>query len=166
MLFLEPYIISDVGFQLSFLATLGILLIKPLLPLPKKNIVSEDFGTTVAAQVSTLPVLLGTFGMFGILSIIVNVLILWTVPVLMLFGSIGLLTGLLFEPVGKLILYFCLPFLIYFEYIVSLFGGVGWILEIKQFPWQFTLGYYLLLLAFVLRKKPGNQTPQKLELGL
>jgi competence protein ComEC len=61
MLFYRPSNIFDIGFQLSFLSTFGILGIKPLLPLQKYFLV-EGVSTTLAAQLTTFPVLFGVFG--------------------------------------------------------------------------------------------------------
>lgn len=69
MLFITPSLIGDVGFQLSFLATSGILSIKPILPFGKNKFVSDDLGTTISAQIATLPILLAVFGQYGLLSI-------------------------------------------------------------------------------------------------
>lgn len=87
MLLWQPSLIADVGFQLSFLATLGILIIKPVLKFSQKrdrvqgeHVVIEDLKTTVAAQLGTLPVLLSAFGQVSFLSLLVNVLVLWTIP--------------------------------------------------------------------------------------
>ncbi len=150
MLFLSPFLLFDVGFQLSFLSTMGILLIKPVLPLGKNMFLSDDIGTTIAAQIATLPVLLSVFGQYGVLSVLVNALVLWTVPVLMVFGSLGLLAGLIFAPLGKLFIFLCLPFLLFFEKVVSLFGSSGWMVQIESFPVAATVGYYLILVAVVL----------------
>ncbi len=54
----------DIGFQLSFGAILGIIFLKPLLP--KRGIFSEEINITIAAQVATLPILLNSFGTYGL----------------------------------------------------------------------------------------------------
>jgi competence protein ComEC len=149
MLLWQPNFLSDVGFQLSFLATLGILLIKPLFSF-KKNLFAEDIGTTIAAEIMTVPVLLGVFGNVGLLSLVVNSLILWTVPFLMTFGSLAVLLGLLFEPLGKLILLLTIPLLLFFEWIVTFFGNLGWVVHLESLPWGFIVGYYLVVFSIVL----------------
>jgi competence protein ComEC len=82
---------SDVSFQLSFLATFGVVCILPFLN--KKFEKVSDYGgvkeillTTLAAQVATLPVIIANFGQFSFLSFLANILILPTVPVLMVGG--------------------------------------------------------------------------------
>ena len=122
MLFFSPSFFFDVGFQLSFLATLGILVIGPQLgELKWFYWLREDFRTTFSAQLATLPILLGTFGSVGVLGLLVNLLVLWTIPILMILGCLAVVIGLFVPFVGKLFLFFALPFLLVFEYIVSFF---------------------------------------------
>lgn len=149
MLFINPNLISDVGFQLSFLATLGILLIKPLIKNKNKNFLIDDLGTTISAQATTLPILLSVFGSYGLLSILVNGLVLWTVPVLMILGSLALIFSIIFEPIGKLFLFLTLPILFFFEKTVTFFGDLGWTLTIPPVSMSIWIGYYLILVAIL-----------------
>lgn len=149
MLLISPGLWEDIGFQLSFLSTLGILVVKPVLIFGKNVFLSDDVGTTIAAQIATVPILLGVFGNYGLLSILVNALVLWTIPMLMLLGSIAILTGLLFGPLGKLFLLLSYPFLWYFEILINFFGSSGWVLNIPQMPIVFWIGYYMVLSAVV-----------------
>ena len=148
MLYVDPTLISDVGFQLSFAATLGILHIKPIFG-GKEGIASEIL-TTIAAQTATLPILIANFGTYSIYSILVNGLVLWTVPVLMMIGGAGAILGLILEPLGQLLIYLCYPLLLYFETVVNFFGRIGGVLAINNFPWQLTVGYYCLLISCLL----------------
>lgn len=148
----QPLFLFDVGFQLSFMATLGILFLKPLIPLPD-NFVTESFTTTLAAQLGTLPILLGVFGQIGLLSVLVNALVLWTIPLLMIFGSIAAIIGLLFPFLGQLLLYPILPFLVYFQSVVSYFGQSNLVIHATNMPVEMWIGYYCLLAAWVFSKK-------------
>lgn len=156
MLFYSPFLISDVGFQLSFLATLGILLIKPILDSgfkrlgPLSKLVGDDLGTTIAAQLATVPVLLAVFGNYGVLSILINALVLWTVPILMIIGTIGLLLGFIFEPLGQVFLILSVPILFYFQKIVQYFGNLGWTIQIRELSIFVWIGYYLLLFSGII----------------
>lgn len=137
MLFIAPSLVFDIGFQLSFVATLGILYIKPI-------------PATIAAQIATLPILMANFGSYSIYSILVNGLVLWTVPILMAIGAIGAIVGLILVPLGQTIIYFCYPLLWYFENIVNFFGKFGVSITVQVLPWQFILGYYCVLFSILL----------------
>lgn len=156
MLFLSPDLLFDVGFQLSFLATLGLLYIKPLLEwsqkakrIIKNSLIGEDSTTSFSAQLITLPILLANFGSFSLWSIAVNSLVLWTIPILMILGGVGVMLGMVFDPLGQFFLYLALPFLLYFEKTVGFFAKLGGVVSINQFPWQFMVGYYCFLSAII-----------------
>lgn len=156
MILVSPYILYDIGFQLSFLSTLGLVSIRPLFRhgkidrVLKKSMVGDDLGTTIAAQLATLPVLLSNFGTYSPLSIVVNALVLWTVPVLMMLGGAGALIGLVIPALGSVFLYLSMPFLWYFEWIVSLFSRFQEFKTFQELPFSLILGYYFLLAGIIL----------------
>ncbi len=163
MLFISPYLLHDVGFQLSFASTLGLLYIKPLIEKEKikavleKSIIGEGLTTTIAAQIATLPILLANFGSYSLISILVNGLVLWTVPALMVIGGLGAIIGIVVAPLGQLILYLSLPLLIYFEKVVNFFAYFINPVSVASLPWQFILGYYTLIGSFLILFKKKNR---------
>ena len=99
MLLYNPKIlIFDPSFQLSFLATLGLIHGAPLLEKHLKFI-SKTFGlrdiisATLATQIFVLPLLLYMMGKFSIVSLPVNLLILPFIPLTMLFGFLAGVAG-------------------------------------------------------------------------
>jgi len=92
MIMQNPYILTrDIGFQLSFLATFGLVTFLPFLErrcegLPRLGGLKEMLLVTIAAQIAVLPVLVLNFGRFSLLSLLANVLILPSVPLLMGLG--------------------------------------------------------------------------------
>jgi competence protein ComEC len=157
MLMRSPSLIFDIGFQLSFLATFGLIFLRPvftLIPrikkLVKRTVIGEDLITTLTAQIMTLPILLFNFGNYSLISIPVNAITLWTVPFLMIIGGVSAILGLFIEPLGRLILYFSIPLLFYFTKIVEVFGSFPGQLQVKSLPIIFILGYYLLVFALVI----------------
>ncbi len=88
-------LIYDVGFELSFLATFGILFFKPILDnvfIKFNNFlnIKDSFNTTISAFVCTFPVIFINFGSFNLLSIIINLLVLQYIPFLMFFGFVSI----------------------------------------------------------------------------
>lgn len=156
MLFLWPQFALDTGFALSFTATAGILYIPPLLQ-KFKNSFTEVFITTTSAQIATLPILISSFGSFSLLSIFANALVLWTIPILMILGSIAAFFSFVFKPLSILFLYLALPFLYFFEYTVSLFAEFGAVINIENVVWQFGIAYYLFLISFILFLNKRNE---------
>ena len=62
-----------------------------------------------------------TFGQFNILSPIINALILWTIPYIMVLGALGGIIGLIVPVLGRLILFVSFPFLSWFTNILEIF---------------------------------------------
>jgi competence protein ComEC len=86
----------DLGFQLSFYATLGVMYLAPFL---KFSFVTEKAGLrdslklTVASQLATLPTILYYFGNLSFISPLANLLVAPFLPVLMLLGFLILIFG-------------------------------------------------------------------------
>lgn len=125
MLTYQPEWLGDIGFLLSFASTASIMAFQKKVAyifrfLPK--IIKEDVVTTISAQIGVSPILFVTFGQFNMLSPIINALVLWTVPPLMVIGSLGGVIGILFPSLGKMILWLGYPMLWWFSKIVDLFS--------------------------------------------
>ncbi len=95
MLLHNPKIlVFDASFQLSFLATLGLIYVSPFVE-PRVQWVTERFHlreivvATIATQLFVLPFLLYKTGLFSIVSLPVNLLILTAIPLTMLFGFLA-----------------------------------------------------------------------------
>jgi len=157
MLFTEPNLLYDIGFQLSFAATLGLLYIRPLFEQNKKtkialkkSLIGSDLTTTISAQLATLPILLSNFGSYSLWSVVANGLVLWTIPILMVIGGVSAVIGLIFMPLGGILLYLAYPFLLYFEKVVGIFGKMGEAVSVEAIPWPIVIGYYIMLVACVM----------------
>ncbi len=125
MLVYNPDWILDIGFILSFVATASLILFEKRIRdrLPKvPRLLKESLSTSLAAQIGVAPILFVTFGQFNIWSPLINALVLWTVPLLMILGALGGAVGLIFPFLGKLILWLSYPMLWWFVKIVSWFG--------------------------------------------
>jgi competence protein ComEC len=90
MLVINPYLlVFDPGFQLSFLATLGLILLAPRIShtlefVPNFFGAREFLVATLATQIFVLPLLLYQIGEFSVVAVLTNVLVLPMVPVAML----------------------------------------------------------------------------------
>jgi len=97
MVFYNPLSLAfDPSFQLSFLATMALLYVSPiiapyLLFLPASFKLRETVTATVSTQLFLLPFLLYQSGIFSVVALPVNILVLFPVPFTMLMGFI---TGL------------------------------------------------------------------------
>lgn len=125
MLVVRPDWLGDLGFILSFVATASLIVFqerieKRLKGFPK--LIRENFSTTLAAQIGVSPILFVTFGYFNILSPLINALVLWTIPPIMIIGALAGVIGLLVPSLGKLILYLVYPLTWWFIKVIQFFG--------------------------------------------
>ncbi len=137
---LNPFALWDVGFQLSFAATLGMVLytrplenhlkaflerwLKPELAAGIVSVSSESLLVTIAAQLVTVGVTVGTFQRLSPVSLITNLLILPVQLYIMLFGGTSLLVGLVFQPLAQLFAWIAWLFLAYTTTAVGLLSRV------------------------------------------
>src|SRR5438105_5418880 len=87
----EPRLSADVGFQLSFLGTLGILLLAgPIAArVPGPRWLAEPFAVTLAAQLATVPVMASTFGVLSLAGPLANAVVIPAVPAVVVLGGAG-----------------------------------------------------------------------------
>ena len=115
MIAFDSQVVSDISFQLSFLATLGIILFakKPTIDpvvafekaLPHKqnyivDVLKSDLRVTLAAQVFTLPLIFLYFGRISLISPLANVAVGWLVAPIMYLGIVTILLSIIFRPLG------------------------------------------------------------------
>lgn len=94
MLFVQPLLLRyDIGFQLSFAATIGIFLIAPLAMASLR--MNDIAATTLSAEVFVLPIILFHFHSFPALSFPANMLVLPLVPIAMILGVFAALGSIL-----------------------------------------------------------------------
>lgn len=118
----------DLGFQLSFMAFIGIVYLKPHLDRyikRKKNGIldwRENLSGTLSAQVAVFPLLMHTIGSFSFISLLSNVLILIFIPATMFLGFIVAGLGLIARPLALIPAWIASILLQYEIGIIKLFG--------------------------------------------
>ena len=153
MLLQNPLVLlADPGFQFSFVATLGLILLTDPLSMYFSSIRSaffrEIFATTLAAQFFVLPILLYQTGNFSLVAIPANLLVLPVVPFTMLVSFIAGLMGSILPivaPISALPAYALLSYIVFvaealaslpfahmvipafsWSILALLYGGVAW----------------------------------------
>ena len=155
MVLINPGLITDVSFGLSFLSTLGILTLKPVLDrmasLKFVSLLKDDVTTTLSAQIATFPIMLSAFGNYSWLSFPVNVAILWTVPIIMVLGGLGALASLILPFLSRPFYLLCYPFLAYFSFIVGFGAKHAIVSGVDTIPASIIVGYYLVFAAIIFK---------------
>ncbi len=154
MVAVNPLImLRDISFQLSFLSTMGLLVLLPLIEnLFKKlpPLISESLAVTLAATVFTTPVILINFERFSLISPIANVIFLPLIPMIMFMSFLTFCGSLLFAPIAYL--FAAVSWLL----IEILLTGVGFVakipfamIDIGGFTAPLLFAYYGILFAVI-----------------
>ncbi|HET7011613.1 MAG TPA: ComEC/Rec2 family competence protein [Anaerolineales bacterium] len=131
-----PALIADIGFQLSFAATIGLVFVAEPLeffalrafgvgearrpPPALLSILREAVLLTLAAQFATLPLLAFHFGRVPLTALPANFLILPVQPALMSLGGLAALTGMVWMPAGQVFAWMAWPFAAFTLRVVEL----------------------------------------------
>ena len=93
-------LVYDPSFQLSFLATLGLIYISPLIErrirfVPRAWGIREVAAATIGTQIAVVPILLYMMGTLSLVSVPANILALPFIPFIMFIGMAGAILGLI-----------------------------------------------------------------------
>lgn len=173
MCLFNPLLLWEAGFQLSVTATLGLVLYADRLMnwfrvlaekyLPETLVervtgpVGDYFLFTLAAQLTTLPVVLYHFEQLSLTTLLANPLILPVQPLVMILGGIAVIVGLVIAPLGQLLSYLVWVPLLYTNQVVTglaeLSGGV---LELGEVSIVTVVVLYLFIFYFARKKKESG----------
>ncbi|GEM_PF-781520 len=106
MLLLNPYSLFDASFQLSFIATAGIILFNRRFNLLNKGFLRGLALTSFAAQLAVFPILLHHFGVFYPAGLLTNLVFLPFTGLLVIVSLLSFLLPFLFEPLRYLLTLF------------------------------------------------------------
>ncbi len=111
MLAIQPELLRySLSFQLSVLATLGLIQISPAIEAKLKKIkfitttgLPQLLATALSAQIFALPLLIYSFGYVSLIGLLVNVLIVPLLSSVMVLGIIFLISGLIYGQLGVIL---------------------------------------------------------------
>jgi competence protein ComEC len=158
----NPFTLYDLGFQLSFLATLGLILyVTPLSAWFEsqfarvfardraKQIVgalNDSFIVTLAAQITTTPLIVFAFQRFSFVGVFANFIILPAQPAVMIVGGLATLTALVAQPVGQIVAWVAWAFLEFTIVIVQWTASLPFAaIQVGRFDVMLLALYYALL---------------------
>lgn len=160
MLIIDPFLVFDIGFQLSVAATTGILVITPGLRqiFPKflqvfaKGLLAE-LSVTLGAQLAVVPLLLFHFGEVSWLSPLVNLLVLGLVPIIMGLGGIMAVVSFFWQELVQLLgLFAWLPLTVFIE-VVQWFAGLPFGRLKLGLSWVWVVLYYAALFLLLWKAR-------------
>lgn len=159
MVMVNPKIlVFDLSFQLSFLATIAIIYVSPILK-NKLSVITEKFGlreivsSSISAQILVLPLILYKMGTLSFVALPANILVLAFIPATMFFGFITGILGFIWLPVSLLFAWITWLLLAYIikvsEFFVSLpFASVN----ITWFSSGIMITSYIFITVWVIKE--------------
>jgi len=165
MLLVNPLLLKiDIGFQLSFLAVLGIIYFFPFFYKWVKRIFRKvpDFlgfksilAITISAQLFTLPILIYNFGYISLASLVSNILVIPLLPFIMGLGFVSALLGMVFYPLGIALSWPVWLLLSWVVKVIDLFSAFP-VVELN-IHWIFLVLFYLPLGYFAQKLKKDQE---------
>ncbi len=165
----RPLMLWDVGFQLSFTATLSLMIYADQLTVWVRDrlqrhfnrrttaqivgLVNEAVLVTIAAQILTLPLLMYIFQQLSLISLLANALILPAQAGVMLWGGLATVLGLVDPLLGQAVGQVAYLFLWYTIRVSRVLAGVPWAIVTVPFPLWLLMFVYGALAAWTWFKR-------------
>lgn len=157
MLIINPRLLrDDIGFQLSFLAVLGLIYVSPVFEkifrwLPEALEIRSSIAMTLSAQVFSLPIIIHNFNTLSLVSPLANVLVLPVFSFLLTLGLAATLVAVIFWPLGQWLFWPCNILLMYIVRVCHFLAGFPLAaLAVKQLN-IFVFAVIYLFLIILLR---------------
>lgn len=167
----HPTALWDISFQLSFMATLGLMLfVEPLTSGFERRLkrwferkvvklimgfLSDALIVTLAAQLFTIPLIVFYFKQVSVISLLANFLVLPVQPAIMVFGGLATLIGLFVLPIAQPFGWVAWFFLSYVTGVIELLARIPW----AVIPLDLSVEGLLFLYAVLLTVAWYQQLP-------
>ncbi len=173
MVLQNPKILTyDPSFQLSFMATLGLMVLSPffeqrLLWIPEKFQLRAMASATLASQVFVTPIIFYQIGQVSLVSVPTNMLMLILVPTIMLIGFITGLVGFVSHLVAMPFAFISYFLLSYELFVLKFFANIPFALISIPFPFWVLAGVYgfYVFIFFKRRKNTSQITKESAAVG-
>ncbi len=153
-------LVFDSSFQLSFMSTLALIFVSPLLE-KHFSFITEKFGlrsvvvATLSTQIFVLPMLLYKMGELSLVALPVNLLILFAIPSTMFFGFLAGVVGFISGALAFPWAFMATALLSYELWLVEFFSHLPFsFVAVNSFPLWLALLCYLFYLVIYLRFRP------------
>ena len=153
MILIKPYYIYNLGFILSFLATLGIILFnkdlnKKLYKLP--NSIRNTIAISLSAQILTLPIIILYFNEVSLNFIFGNIIVIPFINILVVLGNV-LIFIVEIPSIFNYIMYICHYIIKYIDVIMYKIEGISF--DLMYFHYTVAYFYISLLITYYFYKK-------------
>ena len=160
ILIFSPFVILNVGFLLSVLATFGIVAVAlPILKVIRSRELIKSkllFGVisaitiNISATICTLPVMVVAFKCVSIVSVLSNLMISLAVDVILWVAVMALALNLIYPAVAKVAFLLCKAVASYINWVISFFGGMDFaVVKVPEYA-VLPLIVFIILIFYVL----------------
>ena len=157
------YLVYDVSFQLSFLATLGLIFLTPIFLYVFRKIPENIFGkiplrelmsTTLGAQTAVMPFIIYKMGVFSLIALPANIIVLPAVPVAMGIGTVAGIVGNFSKTLATPFAYATHLLLTYITVMVNFFAHVPFAyVALKNVSIFLCLFFYVILIFWIWQNR-------------
>jgi competence protein ComEC len=145
------YAWGDLGWQLSFAAFAGVMILAPLLQQyffgdRKPGFFRQILFETIAAIIATAPILIGAFAQFSNVALIANIMVVPLVPLAMLLTFIAGVGAFVVPGLAVIVGLPATWLLTYMIGVADYFSGVSWAVT----PVQFSQGAVVLCYGIII----------------
>lgn len=153
LILIKPYYIYNLGFVLSFLATLGIILFnkslnKKLYKLP--NYIRNTVAISLSAQILTFPIIILYFNEVSLNFIFGNIIVIPFINILVVLGNV-LIFIVEIPSIFNYIMYICHYIIKYIDVIMYKIEGISF--DLMYFHYTVAYFYISLLITYYFYKK-------------
>ncbi len=167
MLILNPTWLDSISFQLSFMATVGVMVIAPELDKADRwlpDFIKQDLWVSLSAQLLTLPIIAINFHRVSIVGLLSNMLVLWTIAPVMITGILAVIAASFSPFLGAIFGLVPSLLLLYFTKVIEYTSQSWSSLNVPYYSNFFWVGYYITFIGFFLFLKARNdKTDSKIE---
>lgn len=152
VMFNPSYAWGDLGWQLSFAAFAGVMIVAPLLQRyffgdKKPGVIRQILGETISAQLVTAPILIMSFGQLSNVAIISNLLILPFVPLTMLLTFIAGVGSLVVPSVAVFVALPATWLLKYMVAVTNYLASLPWAMSELNLIWWVAIVCYVVIVT-------------------
>ena len=167
LILVNPFVVEDLSFQISFLATAGLMVISPWMMeqlsfLPR--LLAWLVTASAAAQLAVWCLIIYDFNQFSVYSILSNILVV-PLALFVTAGGLALLAGTVIHPfLGALFGAGCLwplKLLVYLTSVMEHWPLAQWIVASPPFEWVVLFHVLLLTVFFFYWPRPKPEKPSE-----
>ena len=169
MVLINPLILrNDIGFQLSFFATLGLIYLAPSIEryfkkIPNTFKIRETLIMTISAQIFVLPLLLYYFKSLSLVFLPANLIVLPTIPFAMAAGFAAALAGMILPFLGQVVGYVAWIITSFEIGVIKFLAKPDWASVSIGFSWYWAVALLGLIFWFTQKLRRIHKSTENSE---